>query len=508
MSERRSILGFAGALALALAAIGAARAEQIPWDAPEMMAFDHLVAGSGQGVTGLQPLSVSYALSLLEELKTDEPWAAELRQHLMERFSADTFQADGFRLSAEFRAGYRYVDSEPLPILELPTVVNPILSEQEDLFTDDGHLGSLGVRISGSATRYFSFSGTPMLRLTSLDGGFDGNVSFYLKEALGTVHINRFAIDGGRSSLMWGFGRAGHLLFSGDHQPLTLVRFRSDQPVIPPWFLKYLGPTRFEAFFSALEDNRASFPNSKLIGLYFTFSPHRRLEVGFGETAMYGGDGAPTNNPLVFFTEKIADGENPANRNFLLSARYRVPFIEIEPYTEIMIEDCCRASNPFNPRDTTYLAGLFFPKIDPAGHADFAVEFARINSISYRHGTYSSGYTYKNHLLGHPLGPDSLGIYAILRYVRSSTWQLKMVFAHEERGRLGRSGGGGSITSTEPGYEASDQRNRFQLLADLQPWDHVTISPLLGLENVLNQNYVKNDNHWQYSAGFEVRYLW
>ncbi len=476
-------------------------------DSVELEQMDHLVSQSSKIVHpwSIQPISHEYMADLLEQIEPESTYEKQFTAFLKRYMNAHSVSSETSWLDLEARLGYSMTNSRPVQLLQIDAVSNPLLSGNEGMFSYRGHHGFLGMRVQGEWNNHLSFSALPTLRLTSNDVLLNDSASFYLPEALLTFRFNKFAMEAGRGAIRWGNGRFGHLLFSGDHYPLYLARLRSNEPVSLPGFLRFLGPMRFEAFFSQLDKNR-EFPHAKLIGMLFVFAPHPRLEFSLGQTVLYGGDGAPTNNPLVYFSEKVADASNPANRNFLISARYRIPGLEIEPYAEMLVEDCCDI-NFFNPRDVVNLYGIYFPRIDPSGKADFAFEWVRTNHITYRHNPYSSGYVYNGRNLGHPLGPDANGIYGILRYFHTPSLMAKMVVAYEIRGRLEYSFSKNDIRTAVPSFQAPEDRLWVRFKVDWAPHPGMHFSPEIGLERVTHEGYQLHEDHWQGTGGVEFRYV-
>ncbi|MFH1018688.1 MAG: capsule assembly Wzi family protein [Pseudomonadota bacterium] len=485
---------------------GPARGEILPWDSWEMAVLDHWMNSEGNGawVSQIRPVTTDYALSLLGDLEPEDKSVSDQIDALSSLIGKTVVNTGPFHLSVKVLGSYFYARPPAVKLLQLPAYENPLLAGNEGAFIDGGQMGTAGMRLSGHWTDYFSFDATPVLRLSSRDTALTDNASLYLKEAVATIRLNRLAVEGGRANLLWGSGRYGHLLFSGDNPPLDLVRVRSIEPVTPPWVLKYLGPTQFDAFFGILGEDRV-FPHTRLVGTFISFLPHKRFEFGLGQTVLFGGEGGPTNNPMAYFSEKIGDAPDSADRNFLLSGRFRIPAIEIELYSELMIEDCC-GPFPFDPRDTMYLMGLYFPRIDPEGKADFAVEWVRTNHVAYRHGTFTSGYTHEGRMLGHPLGPDAMGIYAILRYFPSKEFWGKATFAFEDRGKSGESISGGSITGAEPTYQSPELRYRMEFDLRFRPTEALAIGPRFGIERVSHFGYQTLQKRWMVQSGLNVDY--
>src|SRR5262249_37428860 len=150
--------------------------------------------------------------------------------------------------------------------------------------------------------------------------------------------------------------------------------------------------------------------------------------------------------------------------------------LEVEPYVELMWEDCC-GTPPINPRDMLNLSGIYLPRLDPDGKLDATFELVRTNHISYRHDTFSSGYTYKDRMIGHPLGPDALGIYGQFRYFYSDDLQMKLLLAFELRGREEQSQTNVDITAVYPSFQEPEQRQRAQFEMNFHPNERILISP-------------------------------
>lgn len=482
-----------------------ARASIVPWDSNESDVLDHLMSGHGTWLRGVTPISKDYSLSLLQSLDASDSYHQDLAKALFEKISHSIWNTDKSYFNLRLQSLYEYLRKDSLPLLQIDAVTNPMLSQNHGMFADGGHHGMLGIDIDGKLTSFFSFRLSPYFLLSSHNTALDDHHAFFLREAVGSLHVRKFVLDLGRTNPRWGVGKLGHLLFSSDYEPFTMVRLRSNRPVIPPSFLKILGPTHFDAFFTLLGEDYV-ISNARLIGLYFTFLPHHRFEFGFGQTVIFGGSGAPTNNPSVFFTEAFTDVPNPANRNFLFTFRYLIPGLEFEAYTELMVEDCC-GTPPLNARDTANLIGFYFPRVDPKGRADFTIEWIRTTHITYRHGTFTDGYVFKNHILGHPLGPDATGAYALLRYFISSKVTLKTQFAFELRGRRGVTSAEDDSSTIFPSFERGEQRYRWMNEVHLELGKSLNLTPRFGLEHIVHENYVRDQKATNVLIGFKLEHL-
>jgi hypothetical protein len=297
-------------------------------------------------------------------------------------------------------------------------------------------------------------------------------------------------------------GRIGNLLFSGNNEPFNLVRVRNRVPLILPWVLEYLGPTTVEAFITYL-DEQQTFANPILLASKIAFKPDESLELALGYVVEFGGDGAPSNDPLLYFGEFVSDAPSATNRAFTVDARYRFRSLNLEPYVELLVEDCCDEF-PVNSRDILNLVGLYFPAVDPEGKLDFTLEWVRTNQITYRHGVFTSGMTLRNQLLGHRLGPDATGVYGELRYSLSSGNWLKLLPALELRGRRGLTLQDQPITTVAPGYENPETRYRLtgQLHHRLPLGPSTWAMVEAGYEWVTDFNYQAGQERANYLLGF------
>ena len=425
---------------------------------------------------------------------------AALRQYLQETGEEPTAIATYLHQQEEKHSrfeikgvgGYHYLLSPNRPVPGVTGSINPFLTEQEGMFSEDGHNGFVGADLRGAIVPSLTFEAEPLALASSHSAGTQKNTQFYLKRGSLLWSPKQLEIEIGKESVQWGFGRQGTMTFSGNAESFYLFRVGNSTPVTLPGFLHYLGPTRTDFFITFLDANR-EFPYSILHGMKTTFLPHPRWEIGFGQSMQFGGEGSGSWSPLNYFADDwTGSGNNKVNRNFVVDTRWRIPKLEIEPYAELYWEDCCDAV-VINPRDTLNLFGLYFPNIGVDGKADFAAEWVRTNGITYRHSGYSSGFFYKGHGIGHPIGPDGTGIYGIFRYFYTPTLFGKVVTAFEQRGRL---------------QEASpEDRYRINLSLYQEIHSHVRLTWDAGYERVTRFNFQANTGRDNFMAGLQLELL-
>jgi len=68
------------------------------------------------------------------------------------------------------------------------------------------------------------------------------------------------------------------------------------------------------------------------------------------------------------------------------------------------------------PSKWSYLLGLQLSDILRTGRTDVRFEYADTHEVLYLHGIYTSGYTYKDRLIGHHVGPDARDVFVQLSH--------------------------------------------------------------------------------------------
>jgi hypothetical protein len=268
-------------------------------------------------------------------------------------------------------------------------------------------------------------------RVFALAGEEDSDLRLlHGRAALG---LGPFEVSLGRQSLWWGQGRRGSLILTDNAQALDMLRITNPVPARLPWLFKYLGPFRFDVFWSELESARVV-PEPYLAGLRLNFKPFSWLEIGGSRTVMFGGEGRPEVDLDEFITilagKNLSGGEDTSNQLAALDVRLTLPFLQhAEIYGELGGED---EANSFIAKKAL-LVGLYLPRIEPSSRLALRVEHANLNyegygAVWYRHSQYQSGYTYQGRILGHPMGGDARSWYgelaAYLPYGLTGTLEL------------------------------------------------------------------------------------
>ncbi|MCC7459770.1 MAG: hypothetical protein IT286_00580 [Proteobacteria bacterium] len=431
-----------------------------------------------------------------DELKSRAAGLDSSDAEFIRKMTMNTYEDDAWVFNAHLRSFFYAHNSRPLSFLQLDANTDPMFT-RNNVYVP-GNFGGVATQFYAEAFRFLSFDIKPFFLFHDVNGVGHATV----QEMYGSIHINRLSIDIGKTRLHWGYGAYQPMVFSADSAPLSMIRLRSNEEIE----MGFLGKVKFEMMYGWLDQFR-DHPDGSIIGSTFSIQPTDRLHFHLAQSVLFGGHNSPTSNPLVFFNETFVDDpRNPANRNFTLGARYRIPVIEIEPYADIYVEDCCGKTG-VSPRNMLNLFGLYMPPKDSGKKFDLAFEWVRTNHITYRHQAFI--YTQSRQILGHPLGPDGTGLYLIPRFFHSKQLQMDGLVSYEVRGREERGFsnlGFVDIRTAVPTFQSKETRYRVQQTT------HYFLTPTwkwmlqAGLERVNDLNYQSGNNRWQYMVGVESAY--
>lgn len=237
-------------------------------------------------------------------------------------------------------------------------------------------------------------------------------VNGQLIEGYGKLRGGPVELVAGRESLWWGPGFHGSMLLSNNALGLDMVRLQTANQITLPWIFQYLGPMKLLWFFGRFEEER-DFPRTKLMGLRVDLAPASWLELGFGRTVMFGGDGRPEPPWYQWPAFLVLSSDNnesrfSGNNLFQIDATVRlanlgkyVPlFRDAELYFDVGVDDTC-CETAFIPLKPGGLVGLFLPNLFQSPDTTFRVEYSHTTSFNFTHGIYTDGYVRKGHVLSH-----------------------------------------------------------------------------------------------------------
>jgi hypothetical protein len=297
------------------------------------------------------------------------------------------------------------------------------------------HNGQLIFSSEARLGRFFLVAARPILEARG-----DGVTSLKLLQGEVAAGLGPVEISFGRQSLWWGQGRHGSLILTDNAQSLDMLRITNPSPILLPWIFKYLGPFRFDVFWSRLEDDRAV-PHPYFAGLRLGIKPFPWLELGGSRTAIFGGKGRPSVDFSDFITilsgTNLSGDEDTSDQLAALDFRLRLPFLwGTEFYGEWGGED--EAGGFFS--NMAYLGGIYLPRVEPSERISLRFEYADLSHIDensppwYQHGIYLSGYTYEGKILGHPVGGAARDAYGELRALLPAGVTLSLAFDYQSRG--------------------------------------------------------------------------
>jgi hypothetical protein len=237
----------------------------------------------------------------------------------------------------------------------------------------------------------------------------------------------------GRNEFRWGPGYLGDLALSNNIPTTEMVRLSAR-----------LGRFRFTSAHAFLFDTMgpkflaAHKLNIELIpGMYF----------GAGETVLYGNRDVELAylNPLMPY--HIAEhhlGDRDNNNMCFDFTLTRLPSTTI--YAEYFIDDMTCTENllTYFGNKFAFLAGILWTDVVNLPDLDLRLEYTRVEPYVYTHWDTINIYTYKNHLIGYQLGPNSDNAFLQLSYRIKGDIEID-VFSLRQR-----KGDGAPDTNTKP----------------------------------------------------------
>lgn len=405
------------------------------------------------------------------------------------------YQKGDWLLGSSVEQSFWLHNSKTTDLLQVTAVANPLISHTRNTSLSENPFGFFSW--DGYLQYKERFSLQWDLRLVADDLRDD---AFLPSLLFASTHFRKISVDVGKIPVAWSASFEHRMIFSDGFDPFWGVRIRSNEAIDVPLLRK----ARFEVIYGLLDEFRPR-PNGYIIGMMFSVKPLERLEIMFGQTVLFGGEGAPSQNPLVFYTELfLPRSENPANRNIFTGISYRIPAIEVQPYINLYGEDCC--SPIISQRTVQESYGLTFFKLDKRQKLQLNLERIRTNFITYRHAF--AEYVEGNQIMGNPIGPDGRGNYIHLFYHHSPRALFKLSYAHESRGHDGRAflfNDNRPVEEFVPEYQTAEKRRRITLESQFETKQRLSLSFKLGLERVNNLRYREGVDDWFGLAQFSLR---
>ncbi|SVA53995.1 uncharacterized protein METZ01_LOCUS106849, partial [marine metagenome] len=465
-----------------------------------------------------KPMAISQVAALISRVHTElsdrtphYEWWREYLGRLDKRYgkSAVSRNRIGPLRFRSWNIGYFWLRQPARLIPETNAHLVPFLSNREGRSFDPGY------NLFVEGTFDFRLSSFALLSAQARwrHGGDTHNAGqIALRNVYLKMHLRGIELQAGRDNLAWGHGFSGSMGLNNNTQPFDFFKLSNLNPYHLPWLLNHLGPIKSTVFLARLDKDRTDFPNPSLFGLSLNATPRPWLEIGLHRWMLFRGKGSTDAGFKYFITDFFFRLGTPKNRSAInnaseLDLRFRLPYSGgMHLYANVYWEDSNVLDNfPFLPykleRDTASMFGMSIPNLLTKGRLGLQAEHVRTTLITYRHSRYNSGFTFKQRLLGHDLGPSGQGGYIRLKSTINHSFDLILSTAIERRGD--------EITNTpmlnnlraDPGHATGEWRYRFipGFCWDLS--SNRRLTGQIGYERVKSFSFSKNA--YQHNAFFE-----
>ncbi len=351
-----------------------------------------------------KPLSRKEVLRLLYAAEANSydrsPALKKEIKKLTARFKDETYYTKYFKPLDNVKLDYVYSDENPSDI---------IYNNDGDNY-DKGSNYRLNISSRADFSR-ISFFINPELRYHSNDTDIN------IKKFYGVLYFLGIDFELGKDSQFWGPGYNGSILLSNNAEPFTLFKISHPHPVLLPWIFRYLGLFKFTLFTTILEEDR-DVSDPFLLGIRLNIKPLSYFEIGLQKTTIFGGEGQ---------SEKFEDwmesifSMGKDDQRIGIDLKLTIPFKwqPLQIYAETAAEDGSRSYID----EWVYLAGIYLPRILDFDRIGFRAEYANtylgddknLNDF-YSSSTYTSGYTYKDNIIGHHMGNDSEDMFFMMNF--------------------------------------------------------------------------------------------
>src|SRR5919108_556061 len=257
-------------------------------------------------------------------------------------------------------------------------------------------------------------------------------------------NVADWQISYGQESEWWSPNESGPLLFSDNAFPIRTFHINRVSPFHLPGLLRFLGPTRWDAFFGTLQGHQTT-PGPFFHGEKISFKPTCNLEFGFSRTVVLGGAGLPiTLDRLIrsYFSATSSNNETPATdpgkRTGGFDFRYRVPLLRdwLTIYADSLAND--DPSPLAAPRRAGINPGIYISHFPKLAKLDLRVEAPLTDVVAlkspgqyiYWDHFYHDLYTNRGFLMGNWVGRDGAGIQATSSYWLSGRNAIQFGYRH------------------------------------------------------------------------------
>ena len=388
---------------------------------------------------------------------------------------------------AELRAEILGVPNDLVSLRGMAASLYPSFATRENRWVGRGGVVATEITVgmqNNARSWGYAISATPGFTAVS-DFGSSTFARFYLQDFSLKLGMGFSELSFSRQLRRFGDTAHGALLYSAAAAPVDALEY-SLRPVVGPGFLQYLGPVQFRTWVGG-QSVTSGLQDTRLWGVEFALRPLRSLELGFAEVFQFGGTpSAPGVGDFLAMPFLVGDAAKRA-ATVALHLGWWVPGHWAKVYGQVLWDKLGEAS----ASGPSFLGGVWLPRL---GRADFRFEIVSTDVSAYTHPTWTQGLSYRGSTLGHPLGPDALGVYADIEAPAIALWwrpQLRFALEHRARSIAG------------PGRPERRLGGAFELH---RRWRFADFSLYVGYQNIQNAGYVSGQVDEALAAGLRLRY--
>ncbi len=447
-----------------------------------------------------------YVDRILEKLKKD--YHAELVERGTLPGKVPTL--DG-RLLEHVQFDYLYLDEpkEAFPLNNglggIQALIQPLVENRGGRHYQSGNNLAIETRHWGRLGKFFSVLVEPRFQIQFANDPLQDEHKAFVQTLNGRFTLGKLDIEIGRDSITWGPSASGGLAFSTNPRPLDFVKISSVSPFYYPFFFKHLGENEMSLLIANLGPEQV-FKNTWLVAYKISNRKFPSFELGFTHGVELGGEGAPG----LSFGEVLVRSLGFNGPSLQMKSNH---FMDIELlgtipkwrgmnlYAELYFQDITTNFQTTLVDSTSYLAGLYLPRLNYAGTLDLRLEYKRLSPRYSRHPVFTDGMTENNLIIGDPLGPDSWGVLLEVNFDLNPKTLLSFSFQYGNRNnRIYMVQGNDVNLIADLGHE-----DRFLYRLKMQKYFRPNLVGrfALGLEQVQNENFSTGDSgfRWMGEAG-------
>lgn len=445
----------------------------------------------------------------------------DLLKDLKRRFAAELIQRKALpgdvpryqgRLIDSVSFDFLYLDEPKETIIPynglggVNATLQPLVDYREGRHYQEGYNFAFETQHWMRLGKYFSLQAQPRFQMQVATDNLTSENEVFVQRLNGRFTWNKLDIQIGRDSVNWGPSANGGLTFSNNARPLDMIKVSSISPFYYPFFFRKLGQNEMSLVVANLGPDQV-FKDSWLVAYKISNRRNPYFEFGFTQTLILGGEGSPPLGVLPVLSEffDITSNNTRSLRNVAIELIGRVPQARgMEIYTELNFADFSSNMETMWFDNTSYLAGLYLPRLNFSGTWDLRAEYRRLAPRYSRGLVFTDGMTQNQLLLGDPLGPDSwLVSLASLYELNTENW-LTFGFQFSRRHDNYYKFNAGSVTTLFDG----GSENRFLYQVGWRRWlrPYLEGRVAVGLEHVQNPDFVDGSNRFNWTGQMGLTY--